>query len=79
MKSNENNRKHRMTWPVLRWLIYLTVGLFNTAFIKAEDLGSWKNYVGYGFLVLALIDGIAIVRSIYQSRQIHKSVDKPNT
>ena len=41
--------------PIL--LILLTtviVGLMNTVFIRPEDLGTWKNCVGYAFLLIAL-------------------------
>lgn len=41
---------------VIRMLTFITIGLFNTVLIGPEDLGSWKNYAGYGFLALALID-----------------------
>jgi len=29
------------------------VGLINTLLIRPEDIGSWRNYVGYVFLIIS--------------------------
>jgi len=59
-----NSQKTR--WTIIRTLLFLVVGLMNTVFIKTEDIGSWKNYVGYALLVFALIDIFLLVKSSFQ-------------
>ena len=49
----KSQKKH---WTIARTLLFIIVGLMNTVFIKPEDIGTWKNYVGYGFLLLAVVD-----------------------
>ena len=34
----------------------------NTLLIKPEDIGTWKNYVGYALLIIALFDIIFLIR-----------------
>ena len=34
----------------------LIVGLFNTLLLKPEDVGTWKNYAGYAFLVICVVN-----------------------
>jgi hypothetical protein len=41
---------------VLRILPALVLGLMNTVLIRPGDIGSWKNYVGYGFLLIAAVN-----------------------
>jgi hypothetical protein len=42
----------------------------NTILIKPEDIGSFKNYLGYGLLILGLIDAFFLIRSKIKSRKI---------
>ena len=53
----------RKYWPLVRTLTYLIVGLFNTVFIRAEDIGSWKNYLGYFFLVMVVVEFIIYIKN----------------
>lgn len=32
----------------------------NTVLIRPEDVGSWKNYIGYALLIIALFDIVSI-------------------
>jgi len=44
----------KWTWvDVARLATLLVVGILNTAFIKPENIGTWRNYIGYGCLVVA--------------------------
>jgi len=43
-------------WPLIRVLTFIIVGVFNTVLLRPEDVGSWKNYIGYLLLILAVID-----------------------
>jgi hypothetical protein len=53
--------KGNIVWTVIRAFTFWLVGLMNTAFIKAQDIGTWKNYVGYILLFLALVDTIFFI------------------
>jgi len=56
-------------WTIIRTLLFLVVGLMNTVFIKTEDIGSWKNYVGYALLVFALIEIVYLLKSSFQKTE----------
>lgn len=48
----------------------LIIGLFNTLFIRPEDVGTWKNYVGYVFLVICAFNiGIFIYKLRKKSKK----------
>lgn len=49
----KSQKKH---WAIARTLLFVIVGLLNTVFIRPEDIGTWKNYVGYGILLVAIVD-----------------------
>ncbi|MCS5491127.1 hypothetical protein [Algoriphagus limi] len=55
--------KQKISWNVIRTILFITIGLMNTVFVKAEDVGSFKNYLGYALLVLGLIDAFFLIRS----------------
>ncbi|TFV95557.1 hypothetical protein E4S40_04890 [Algoriphagus kandeliae] len=55
--------KQKIGWNVIRTILFIVIGLMNTVFIKAEDVGSFKNYLGYVLLVLGLIDAFFLIRS----------------
>lgn len=63
------NSFYHSYYPYIRIALYLTVGLFNTVLIRAEDIGSWKNYAGYAFLLLALIDSVVLIVKYFKSKQ----------
>ena len=48
----------RKYWPILRFLTFIVVGIFNTVLIRPEDVGSLKNYIGFLLLLLAAVDMI---------------------
>ena len=56
-------------WQIFRTLIFIFVGLINTIFIRTEDIGSWKNYIGYILLLLALYDVTVITTNYIKSRK----------
>jgi hypothetical protein len=58
--------KRNLIWTTIRTLTFLIIGLMNTALIKPEDIGTWKNYVGYAFFLVAVLD------TIYLSTQLKK-------
>ena len=54
-----------MIWTIIRTLTFLIIGLMNTALIKPEDIGTWENYVGYTFLLVAVLDAIYLSIILY--------------
>ena len=50
-------------WRVQRTLLFWIVGLFNTVFIRPEDAGRWKHWVGWGFVALAMGDSALLART----------------
>jgi len=52
-------KKH---WAIARTLLFVIIGLLNTVFIRPEDIGTWKNYVGYGVLLVAIVDIFFLVK-----------------
>jgi hypothetical protein len=47
-------------WHFQRTLLFWVIGLLNTLFARPEDVGSWKYYLGWGFLAIAIADTIAL-------------------
>ena len=56
-------------WPILRTLTFIIVGLFNTVLIRAEDIGTWKNYFGYMLLIIGIIDAVVLVRKYFRDKK----------
>ena len=70
MKLVMNNRKH--LWKYVRTMTFILVGLMNTVWIKPEDIGSWKNYLGYFLLLLAILEVIFILLHFTKQKSIRK-------
>ncbi len=52
-------------------LIILTaalVGLMNTVFIRPEEVGTWRNYVGYLFLLIAMIGSVMLIIKLRKTK-----------
>ena len=54
---------NKKNWAIIRTATFIIVGLMNTAFIRPEDIGSWKNYAGYLFLILAVVDTFFLIKN----------------
>lgn len=61
---------NKLIWTIIRIAALILVGLMNTVFIRTEDISSWKNYVGYLFLITALVDSFFLVKNIIQKKKI---------
>ncbi len=46
----------RKIWPVVRMIFFLVTGLIFTLLSKEAHTGSFKNYLGYLLLTLAVYD-----------------------
>ena len=66
----------KLTGYIIAALAALFVGLMNTVFIRAEDIGSWKNYAGYLFLIIAVIDTFILVKKIVNRKDIETAEEK---
>ncbi len=52
----------KQTWGILRTALFIIIGLFNTVLIRPEEVGTWKNYLGYALLLIGIIDAFFIVK-----------------
>lgn len=59
----------KKSWPVIRMLLFLVVGLMNTVLIRPEDVGTWKNYLGYALLLLGIIDAVLLARKYFGKKK----------
>ena len=62
----------KKSWPLIRMLLFIVIGLFNTVFIRPEDVGGWKNYLGYAFLLMGAIDAFFLARKYYKNYKAGK-------
>ncbi len=49
-------KKSRLFWTMIRVFGFIAIGAMNTALIRVEDIGTWKNHIGYAFLLFAIMD-----------------------
>ncbi|HKI79954.1 MAG TPA: hypothetical protein VKA26_15535 [Ignavibacteriaceae bacterium] len=59
----------KTTWTIIRTALFLLIGLMNTVFIRPEDIGSWKNYAGYFFMILAILDTFFLVKRFLNKKE----------
>jgi len=52
----------RAVWHVQRTCLFWIIGLMNTVWIRPEDVGSWKNFVGWAILAIAVVDTVLLFR-----------------
>lgn len=57
----------RDLWHLQRTLLFWIIGLFNTVLVRPEEIGSWKNILGWVLLGIALVDSIALYRKEHAS------------
>ncbi|WP_420388597.1 hypothetical protein [Roseivirga sp.] len=62
MKKQTEKPKNNLIWTIIRTLGFYLIGLFNTVLIQQEDKGTWKNYLGYGILLIAVLDTIGVIK-----------------
>ncbi|MGA7839170.1 MAG: hypothetical protein WB996_14455 [Ignavibacteriaceae bacterium] len=60
---------NRLGWSIIRIATFIFVGLMNTVLIRPEDVGTWKNYAGYFFLLMAVVDTYFTIRNIVKKRK----------
>jgi len=49
-------KKNRLVNQIIIVVTTLVLGLFNTVLLRPEDAGTWKNYAGYAFLLICLVN-----------------------
>jgi len=53
--------RSKLIWTLIRTLTFIVVGLMNTILIRPEDVGTWKNYIVYFLLLLAVYDIVILI------------------
>ena len=53
---------------IISFIGFGIVGLGNTLLIRPEDIGSWKNYVGYVFLIISAANLIWLFIILYKKK-----------
>jgi len=66
MKSKNKN------WSLIRTILFIVLGLLNTLLIRPEDIGTWKNYLGYAFLLIGIVDAFFLFRKYLKVRKSDK-------
>lgn len=56
------NLDGKVIWTIIRTILFLIMGLFNTVFIKPEDAGTYKEYLGYFFLFLVAAEIVGLIK-----------------
>lgn len=64
--------KALILWTIPRTSTFWLTGLMNTVFLRPGDIGTWKNYVGYFLLMLALIDTIFLITVMLRKSDYEK-------
>lgn len=59
----------KKNWKYIRVLLFWIVGLMNTVLIRPEDVGTWKNYVGFFLIGLAIADSILIIINLIKTKK----------
>jgi len=54
-------------WKIVRILLFIVIGAMNTVFIKPEDIGTWKNYLGYFVLLIAAAEILFLINQYLKS------------
>jgi len=44
------------------------VGLMNTVLLRDTDIGTWKNYVGYLFLLIFIINSMILIKEVFYKK-----------
>lgn len=58
----------KTTWTIIRTIGFFIIGLMNTVLAKPEDIGTWKNYFGYLFIIIAMVDAFFLIRKFMKSK-----------
>lgn len=62
-------KKNRTLSLIIIIVTTLIVGLFNTVLLRPEDVGTWKNYVGYAFLLICLVNVVILLIILRRKRK----------
>lgn len=60
---------NKRTWTIMRTALFYIIGLMNTLFTKPENIGTWKNYTGYLFLLLAVVDTFFLIKKMINNKK----------
>ena len=54
-------KKNRLRNQIIIIATTLVLGVFNTVLLRPEDVGTWRNYVGYAFLFICLVNVVILL------------------
>jgi hypothetical protein len=55
-------KNKKLVWTIILMVIFSIIGMLNIVNIDISDFGSWRHYFGIGFLLLALIEFIVMLK-----------------
>ena len=65
-------------WHVQRTALFWIIGLMNTVWIRPEEAGTWKNWLGLAILAIAVGDTVALLRQEHRLLRAHRA-EEPTT
>lgn len=62
-------------WHLQRTLLFWAIGLLNTLLLRAEDVSSWKNWLGWAMIALAVFDSWLLFQK--ERRSLETPAEQP--
>jgi hypothetical protein len=70
--NNKQPSTTKKSWSLIRTVMFIVIGLMNTVLIRDEDIGSFKNYLGYLLLMIGAIDFAYILFKYFKNINLQK-------
>jgi hypothetical protein len=64
-------------WTIMRTLLFIVIGILNTVLIRQQEIGTWKNYLGYLLLTVGVIElAIFLIKMLNRFNQTKTQRDE---
>ena len=64
-------------WTIMRTLLFIVIGILNTVLIRQQEIGTWKNYLGYLLLTVGVIElAIFLIKMVNRFNQTKTQGDE---
>jgi hypothetical protein len=64
-------------WTIMRTLLFIVIGILNTVLIRQQEIGTWKNYLGYLLLTVGVIElAIFLIKMVNRFNQTKTQRDE---
>ena len=64
-------------WTSIRALLFIVIGILNTVLIRQQEIGTWKNYLGYLLLTVGVIElAIFLIKMVNRFNQTKTQRDE---